>query len=211
MPPREPTVFFVDDDPALRESVSWLLESRALRVRTFESAEEFLDAFDRDAPGCLLLDVRMRGMGGLDLQSRMLEVGAALPIILITGHGDVPMAVRAMRAGAMDVLEKPVNDQVLLERIRAAIARDALSRSARESVNAVRASWGRLTPRERDVVACMLRGMRNKEIAAELTIAEKTVEVHRKRVLQKMSARNAVELVRIVADNGLLEPGPAVQ
>ena len=194
----EPTVFVVDDDAAMCESLACLLESQGLRARTFESAEAFLASYRPDQPGCLVLDIRMRGMSGLELQARLAQEEPAVPIIVITGHGDIPMAVRAMKAGAVDFLEKPVNDQVLLQRIRQALERDRLVRQQYQDRHATLTCFARLTPRERDVMKLVVDGKANKQIAAELGVAEKTVEVHRKRIMQKMNVRSAVALVRAV-------------
>lgn len=187
-------VFVVDDDAALCESLAWLLEAEAIPVRTFNSAESFLAAYRPNMPGCLVLDIRMPGMSGTDLQARLAGEGVRIPIIMITGHGDVPTAVRSVKAGAVDFLEKPVDPQVLTERIRAAIASDHARRMEDESVADARTRLKTLTRREAEVMECVVAGMPNKQIAATLKISEKTVEVHRKRVLQKMAAKNAVEL-----------------
>ncbi len=194
----EPTVFVVDDDAALCEALQWLLESDGLRVQTHLSAEAFLAACPREQPGCLVLDVRMRGMSGLDLQLRLAEYGITLPVIMLSGHGDIPMAVRAVKAGAVDFLEKPVNAEVLLGRVRRALALDAKRRRERRARAELAARLESLTPRERDVLEMVLAGTPNKEIAAELGIGVKTVEAHRKQVMQKMGVRRAVELARAV-------------
>ncbi|MEW6249155.1 MAG: response regulator transcription factor [Planctomycetota bacterium] len=197
---RTPTVFVVDDDQALCESLQWLLESVGLAVRTFPSAEQFLAAYDPADPGCLVLDIRMPGMNGLDLQNRLGGRGITLPVIVITGHGDVPLAVRALRAGAVDFLEKPVHDQLLLQRIRAALERDAATRREQERRSGTAARLAHLTPREREVLELVVAGRANKQIAAELGVTQKTVEVHRKRVMQKMGVRSAVALTRLILE-----------
>lgn len=203
-------VFVVDDDVALCESLAWLLETEAIPVRTFNSAESFLAAYRPNMPGCLVLDIRMPGMSGTDLQARLAETGVRIPIIMITGHGDVPTAVRSVKAGAVDFLEKPVDPQVLIERIRAAIASDHARRMEDESVADARARLKTLTRREAEVMECVVAGMPNKQIAATLNISEKTVEVHRKRVLQKMAAKNAVELAGSVLKlRGVTQPAGA--
>jgi RNA polymerase sigma factor (sigma-70 family) len=192
------TVFVVDDDAALCEALQWLLESAGFRVRTHRSAEAFLAAYDREQPGCLVLDVRLRGMSGLDLQRKLNEQQIALPVIVLSGHGDIPMAVRAIQAGALDFLEKPVDDTVLLGRIRLALALDSRQRSAVRAQAELRARLQSLTPREREVLELVLAGRPNKEIAAELGVAVKTVEAHRKHLMEKMDVRHVVELVRAV-------------
>jgi two-component system response regulator FixJ len=192
----EPIVFVVDDDHAMCESLQYLLESNGLRVRTFPSAEAFLQAYDPDVPGCLVLDIRMHGMSGLDLQAHLAGDGIGIPVIILTGHGDVPMAVQALRTGALDFLEKPVNAQLLIERIRDGLQRDVAERASWTERRRIQARRATLTPRERQVLELVVIGYSNKETAAELGIAEKTVEVHRKRVMQKMRADRVVELVR---------------
>ncbi|MCK4341119.1 MAG: response regulator transcription factor [Phycisphaerae bacterium] len=195
----EPTVFVVDDDAALCEALQWLLESEGLPVKAYDSAEAFLAEYESGQPGCLVLDVRMRGMSGLELQSKLSEQDFAIPVIIITGHGDVPMAVRAVKAGALEFLEKPVHDQVLLEHIRQALVLDARRRRELEKRSAIHTRMKRLTPREHEVMEHVVAGAANKQIAARLGIKEKTVEVHRRRVMQKMGVQNAVDLVRTVA------------
>lgn len=194
----QPIVFVVDDDEAMCESLQWLLESDGLTVRTFHSAEEFLSSYRPEQPGCLVLDVRMHGLSGLDLQSQLARRGAAIPVIIITGHGDVPMAVRAMKSGVADFLEKPVSDKVLLQRIHAALDLDRRQRESDRERREIRTAIEQLTAREREVLNLVVGGKANKQIAAELGIREKTVEVHRKHVMQKMSVHTVVDLVRIV-------------
>jgi two-component system, LuxR family, response regulator FixJ len=198
MPNSEPTVYVVDDDTALCEALQCLLESAGLRVQTFNSAEAFLDAVRPEMPGCLVLDIRMHGMGGLELQARLAREEFPLPVIIITGHGDIPMAVRAMKNGVVDFLEKPVNDVVLLERISAALARDRAARQTRAQHAEVAQRLARLTPRERQVLAGVVAGKPSKQIANELGIMEKTIEVHRKHIRHKMGVRCSVDLVRAV-------------
>lgn len=197
----EPSVFVVDDDAAICESLLWLLEAEGLRVATFTSAEAFLAAWRPQQPGCLVLDVRMRGMSGLELQARLAEQGAPLPIIMLTGHGDVPMAVRAVRAGALDFLEKPVSNDVLLARVRRALELDSQRRAAEAGHRAVQTRLDTLTAREREVLELVVAGRANKQIAATLGIHEKTVEVHRRHVFQKLGVHSTVELVRLVMAN----------
>ena len=201
----EPTVFVVDDDPAICESLANLLESRGLRFRTYPSAEAFLAAYDPREPGCAVLDVRLRGMSGLELQARLARDGNSLPVIILTGHGDIPMAVRAAKAGAVDFLEKPVNDEVLLQRIHLALAQERRTRSDRRRDHEVAARVAGLTPREREVMDLIVTGLPNKQVAIRLNITEKTVEVHRRRVLQKMGVHSAVDLVRLVLGH---QPAP---
>jgi FixJ family two-component response regulator len=205
----EPAVFVVDDDEALCESLQWLLEPEGLRVRTFSSAEVFLSQVSPRQAGCLVLDVRMRGMSGLDLQARLVESGATMPVIILTGHGDVPMAVRAVKAGALEFLEKPVNDQVLLGCIRRALAEDAAARAQRAAREDAQTRIRTLTPREREVMELVVTGYANKRIASRLGICEKTVEVHRRRVMQKMGVRTAVDLVRLAVSQEVSSQEPA--
>jgi two-component system, LuxR family, response regulator FixJ len=194
----EPTVFVVDDDDAVRESLSWLIESVGLRVETYASPREFLAAYDPVRPGCLVLDVRMPGMSGLDLQDRLAPLQNPPPTIIITGHGDVPMAVRAMKAGAVDFIEKPFNDQVLLDCIQRALERDDQNRRRQMRRASVGTLLAQLTPREREVMDRMVAGMPNKAMAADLGISVKTVEAHRAKVMEKMQAESLSELVRMV-------------
>ncbi len=201
----EPIVFVVDDDPAICESLANLLESRGLRVRTYPSAEEFLAAYDPGQPGCAVLDVRLRGLSGLELQARLARDGNSLPVIILTGHGDIPMAVRAAKSGAVDFLEKPVNDEVLLQRIHLALEQERRTRSHRRQDHEVAARVADLTPREREVMDLIVAGLPNKQVAIRLNITEKTVEVHRRRVLQKMGVHTAVDLVRLVLGH---QPAP---
>lgn len=201
-PPPDPTVFVVDDDEPMCEALQWLLESDGLKVRTFHSAEAFLVAYQSDMPGCLVLDVRMRGMSGLDLHKILRERGVSIPVIMITGHGDVPMAVRAVQAGVIDFLEKPVDDKLLLERIHTALRLDQQKRRRAHQLRDLRERLATLTAREREVKDHVVAGKPNKQIAQELGIAEKTVEVHRKRVMHKLGVHSAVELVRLIIEAG---------
>jgi RNA polymerase sigma factor (sigma-70 family) len=198
----DPTVFVVDDDAAVRESLQWLIKTAGLNVECYGTAQEFLDAYDQARPGCLVLDVRMPGLSGLDLQEQLGASGMNLPIIIITGHGEVPLAVRAMKGGAIDFLEKPFSDQLLLDRIREAIARDEQDRQeqARRARAAERLAL--LTPREREVMAMVVDGKANKQIAASLQISQKTVEAHRAQVMRKMEAGSVAELVRLAQAAG---------
>jgi two-component system, LuxR family, response regulator FixJ len=196
----EPTVFVVDDDAPIRAGLQFLLESVGLRVETFESAEAFLAGYDPARPGCLILDVRMHGMDGLTLQNRLAASRIEIPIIIVTGHGDVSIAVRAMKSGAIDCLEKPVDDRVLLERIRDALARDDHRRRQRATELETEQRLASLTPRERQVLDLVLAGKPNKQIAAHLDVTTKTVEAHRHKMMQKMGAANLTTLVRVMTE-----------
>lgn len=199
----EPTVFIVDDDEAVARSLRWLIESVRLKVATFPSAQAFLDGYDAESSGCLVLDVRMPGMSGLDLQERLAAQQIHVPIIFITGHGDVQMAVRAVQAGAFDFVEKPFNDQDLLDRIQKAIARDADQRSKEAQRVQLRTLFNSLTPREREVLDLVVEGMSNKAVANSLGLSAKTVEVHRAKVMEKMHARSIADLVKVAMQNQL--------
>jgi FixJ family two-component response regulator len=195
-----PTVFVVDDDESVRRSLHFLLRSAGLESRMFGSAAEFLAAYDPTQPGCLVLDVRMPGMSGLELQHELNLRGAIIPVIFITGHGDVPMAVEAMQHGAHDFLQKPFRDEDLIERVRGALDKDAKARAALEQHNSIRARLDSLTPRERDVLVLMARGKQNKVIAHELGVSQRTIEIHRARVMEKSGASSLAELIRMVMD-----------
>ena len=192
----EKTVFIVDDDEAARESLSWLISSVGLKVETFASARDFLDAFDRSRPGCLLVDVRMPGMSGLELQRRLESEPGCLPVIIVTGHGDVQMAVRAMKDGAFDFFEKPFNDQVLLDLVSRAVRECERRRDAQKERMAVQARCDQLTPRERQVMDMIVAGKTNKQIAYDLDISDKTVEAHRAKVMDKLEAASLADLIR---------------
>jgi FixJ family two-component response regulator len=189
-----PTVFVVDDDPTLRDSLRWLLHSMKLNVRTFASGREFLAACDPLQPGCLLLDVRMPEISGLQLQEMLVSHGLQLPVIIITGHGNVAMAVRAMKAGAYDFLEKPFNDQTLLERVQQCIALDARRRREAAEHRRIDDRLRTLTTREREVLGEVVSGRANKQIAADLGISVKTVEAHRGHIMEKMQLHSVAEL-----------------
>lgn len=200
----QPTVFIVDDDPAVRDSLRWLLESMRLKVATFASAEDFLKFYTMHRIGCLILDVRMPGMSGLQLQQSLTKQKYALPIIFITGHGDIPMAVRAMQAGAMYFLEKPFEDQVLLDYVHEALVLDNDNQQARIRLAMIQARIANLTEREREVMELVIANHSNKEVASKLGVSIKTVEFHRSHMMEKMHATSLIELVnmaREVADN----------
>lgn len=197
MTSQTPTVFVVDDDLSVREALSSLIRSVALNVETFASAREFLQHPPPSGPTCLILDVRMPGLGGLDLQHELAKTGIQVPIIFLTGHGDIPMAVRAMKAGAIEFLSKPVRDEDLLDAIRQALAQDAVSRKERARVEEIRERYNTLTPREREVMARIVKGALNKQVAIELGIAEITIKVHRHNIMRKMQARSLVELSKM--------------
>ncbi|GMU48463.1 MAG: DNA-binding response regulator [Candidatus Desulfobacillus denitrificans] len=196
------TVFIIDDDQAVARSLRWLIETVQLKVETFTSAQDFLDHYDADKPGCLVLDVRMPGMSGLELQERLTARRSYHPpIIFITGHGDVQMAVRAVQAGAFDFVEKPFNDQDLLDRIQKAITHDAGQRGKEEQRTQLKALFASLTPREREVLDHVVEGMSNKGIANALGLSAKTVEVHRAKVMEKLHARSLSDLVKMAMQN----------
>jgi FixJ family two-component response regulator len=200
-------VFVVDDDPSMRRSLETLLRSVGLEVRLFSSADEFTHAERPDAPGCLVLDVRLPGMSGLTFQQELVKAGVALPIIFLTGHGDVPMTARAMKAGAAEFLTKPFDEQVLLDAIHAAIKRDRARRRDAASLAELQARYRGLTERERQVMKLVVAGRVNKQIAADLGLSLVTVKVHRGQVMRKMLAKSVPELVRMADRLGL--PGTA--
>jgi len=208
MPPPEPTVFVVDDDRAMRESLSWLLDSVGLRVRSYATAADFLAEHDPAQPGCLVLDVRMPGMSGLDLQAELARRGVELPTIVITGHAEVSMAVRAVKAGAIDFIEKPFSDQLLLDRVRQALEIDLEAREVRRRREDARRRLATLTTREREVLNLVVAGKANKEIASALGVSPKTVEVHRAHVMSKMCVDSLAELIRITLLAGEIRENP---
>jgi FixJ family two-component response regulator len=197
-----PTIFVVDDDSAVRDALKLLLRSVGQAVETYGSAQEFLDAYSEDRPGCLVLDIRMPGMSGLELQQRLNEKHSILPIIFITGHGDVPMAVEAMQAGAVDFIQKPFRDQDLIDRINQALEKDSSNRAALGERNDIRRRLETLTPREREVLDLVVHGKANKVIAGDLKLSQRTVEIHRARVMEKMQASSLAHLVRMVLEVG---------
>ncbi|MBB6093440.1 FixJ family two-component response regulator [Povalibacter uvarum] len=197
-----PTIFVVDDDSAVRDALKLLLRSVGQAVETFGSGQEFLDAYSEDRPGCLVLDIRMPGMSGLELQQKLNERHSILPIIFITGHGDVPMAVEAMQAGAVDFIQKPFRDQDLIDRINQALEKDSNNRAALGERNDIRRRLETLTPREREVLDLVVHGKANKVIAGDLKLSQRTVEIHRARVMEKMQASSLAHLVRMVLEVG---------
>ena len=190
-------VFVVDDDAAVRESLKNLIGSVRLRVEAFASAHEFLRSKLTDVPSCLVLDVRLPGLSGLDLQKRMLDADMEIPIIFITGHGDIPMTVRAMKAGAVEFLTKPFRDQDLLDAIQQALERDRTTREHRGGIEELRSRFDSLTPREREVMGLVVAGLLNKQIAGELGTSETTIKIHRHQVMEKMGAGSLADLVRM--------------
>jgi FixJ family two-component response regulator len=195
--PDRATVHVIDDDSSPREALSLLFSSVGLEVRTYASVQEFLDAGERDGLGCILLDVRLPGISGLDFQSRCDGFGVHLPIILMTGHGDVPMSVRAMKAGAIDFLPKPFRDQDMIDAVTAAIERDRERRAAEGAAADIRDRYASLSPREQQVMTLVTAGKMNKQVAFELSLSEITVKTYRGAVMQKMAARTFADLVRM--------------
>ena len=199
-------VFVVDDDAAMRDSLMNLLRSVGLRAAAFASAQEFLRSPRPDVPSCLVLDVRLPGLSGLELQQRLAEADLAMPIIFITGHGDIPMAVQAMKTGAVEFFTKPFRDQALLDAVQQALARDRTAREQRAQREALHHRHRALTPRERDVLALVVTGLLNKQIAAELGTSEACVKLHRQHVMTKMEAGSLAELVRMADRLGIPTP-----
>ena len=199
-------VFVVDDDAPMRESLKNLIRSVGLRVELFASAQEFLRSKRPDLPSCLVLDVRLPGLSGLDLQRRTGDAGIEIPIVFITGHGDIPMSVRAMKAGAVEFLTKPFRDQDLLDAIQQALERDRKARDQRAALEELRSRFASLTSREREVMKRVVAGLLNKQIGAELGTSETTVKIHRHQVMEKMGAGSLPELVRMADRLGVLVP-----
>ncbi len=206
MTEQQPVVFIIDDDPSMRAALSDLLSSVGLDSRAFPSTEEFLRTERPDAPGCLVLDVRLPGRSGLEFQRDLVRSGITLPIIFLTAHGDVPMSVRAMKAGAIEFLTKPFRDQELLDAIQAGVERDRAQRRESDLVSELRKRLDDLTARERAVMAQVVTGRLNKQIAADLKLSEMTVKVHRGQVMRKMRAESLPELVRMADRLGLSAP-----
>jgi two-component system response regulator FixJ len=194
----KPLIYVVDDDDTFRKSLQWLLESVGLAVKTFTTAGEFLDGYVPGSPGCLVLDIRMPGMSGLQLQDQLEERGIGLPVIFLTGHGDVPMAVAAVKKGALDFIQKPYNDQQLLDLVNEALRRDADMREHEARSQQIAGLVASMTPREREVMDAVVSGKSNKIIAEELGVTIKTVEAHRARVMEKMGAESLAHLVHLV-------------
>lgn len=206
MTARQPTVFIVDDDSSFRESLQFLLGSAGLEVRSFPSAQDFLDGADPEAPGCLLLDVRMPGMSGLDLQNELADEEISLPIIFITGHGTVPMSVQAMKAGAVDFLQKPFDEQDLLNAIHQAVAQDRQARMERDELREIQKRINSLTAREYEVFTFLVSGMLNKQVAYRLGTTERTIKAHRSRIMEKTKAESLTDLVRHAEKLGVNKP-----
>ena len=206
-PPREQTVFIVDDEPAIRRSLQWLIETLQVPVQTFPSAASFLEAHPTEEPGCLILDLRMPDMNGLDLQQELIRRGFETPVIVLTGYGDVRSAVRAVRSGALEFLEKPVDDEVMLNLVRRALASDAQRRRERSERDGVCKRIEHLTPREREVLGLVVDGYSSKEISQQLGVSCKTVEAHRAQIMKKMRADCVVDLVRDVLGLDSRRPG----
>jgi FixJ family two-component response regulator len=198
-----PAIFIVDDDPSVRKAQSRVLREEGWNVETFESAEAFLARAGAAGPACLVLDVTMPGLDGLELQRRLGETGRLLPIVFVSGHGDIPMTVRAMKAGATDFLTKPVSAQVLIAAVRTAIDKDAAARDAGKETEALRRRLEGLTPRERQVLEALAAGRLNKQIAADLGVVEQTVKFHRARIMVRMQAKTTAELMHIAARVGI--------
>jgi len=193
----KPTIYVVDDDADVRASLEDLLQTAGLRSQAFERAEDFLAAARLDGPSCLILDVSLPGMNGLEFQEQLAKAGLHIPIVFITAHGDIPMTVRAMKSGALEFLTKPFDDEQLLNAIQQALIRDHMVRQQDRELAAVRKRFGLLTPRERQTMSLVVSGMLNKQIAAELSVSEITIKVHRARVMQKMQAESLADLVRM--------------
>jgi FixJ family two-component response regulator len=193
----EPTVFIVDDDPAVLKSLSRLLRATRFTVVTFGSPQEFLEQHDPHTPGCLVLDVAMPGLNGLELQEALRVKGSAIPIIFLTGHGDIPMSVQAMKGGALDFLTKPVRDEDLLKAVEAALEKDRVERQSRAELDDIQERLATLTPRESEVLTHVVSGQLNKQIANDLGTVEQTIKVHRARVMEKMKVNSVAELVRL--------------
>jgi len=203
----EPIVFIVDDDLSVRRSTERLIRSAGLKVEAFASAREFLNHRHPEGPACLVLDVRMPGLSGMDLQHELNESGIHIPIIFVTGHGDIPMSVRAMKAGAVEFLTKPFRSRNLLDAVRAAIERDRSNSRERSQIGEVREHYDQLTPREREVMALVVAGLLNKQVAGELATTERTIKFHRAHIMQKMGATSLADLVRMAEKLGVSSQG----
>ncbi|HZE21154.1 MAG TPA: response regulator transcription factor [Desulfobaccales bacterium] len=203
MSPAKPAVYVVDDDPSVRVAMERLLKSVGLTVKTFASAQEFLEQTTPEWSGCLIVDLRMPGMGGLDLQDQLSARQVSLPVIFLTGYGTVPASVRAMKAGAVDFLEKPVDDQTLLDAVHKGLERDRGARLNQAEIQVLRQRLATLTPREYEVLTFIISGRLNKQAAAELGTTEKTIKVHRARIMEKLQCASLVELVRLAEKAGI--------
>ena len=210
-PGEVPTVFLIDDDPSARRGLARLIQAAGHAVATFASAREFLASGQNNAPGCMVLDIRMPELSGLDLQEQLLRADYSMPIIFVTGQGDIPMTVQAMKRGAIDFLPKPVERQQLLRAIREALEKDRLARSAREESRELQERLQLLKTREREVMSFVIAGSLNKQIAAELGITEATVKVHRARLMEKLGVTSVAELVTLAQKTGIRATKPAVQ
>jgi FixJ family two-component response regulator len=204
----QPIVFIIDDDISVREGISDLLRSVGLGVQTFASTQEFVDSKRPDAPGCIILDVRLPGRSGLELQQTLGQLGIQLPVIFISGHGDIPISVRAMKSGAMEFLTKPINEQELLDAVQAGIERDRANRQDNVLATELRARFNSLTPREREIMSLVVSGNLNKQIGFQVGLSEMTVKVHRSHMMQKMQAKSLVDLVRMADKLGVSAPKP---
>jgi FixJ family two-component response regulator len=205
MTPADATVFVVDDDTSVRTALKRLIQSVGFQVETFDSAQAFLEHGSHDGPACLILDVRMPEMSGIELQQQLTRVGLGMPIVFITGHGNIPMSVKAMKAGALDFIEKPFEDQKLIDAINLAIKKNKKFRTEQAEINDLQRRVDSLTPREHEVFILVVSGMLNKQIAFDLGMSEKTVKVHRARVMDKMKAKSLADLVRMAEKAGQFE------
>ncbi len=201
----QPIIFIIDDDEQVRNALILLMESVGLAVESYASAQDYLDSFDVTKAGCIILDVRMPGMSGLDLQARLAAEKIHPPIVIITGHGDVPMAVRAVSAGAVDFIEKPFNNQSMLDSVHKAIEVDAVQRGESSRLQDIETHYNTLTPREKEVLQSVIEGKRNKVIAYDMNISQSTVEAHRSKVMDKMSAGSLSELMRMAISLKLIQ------
>ena len=199
-----PTVFIVDDDPSVLKALARLLRSAGLNATTFASAQDFLDHHDRNAPGCLVLDVAMPRINGLELQQALIAQFSELPVIFLTGHGDIPMSVRAIKQGAVDFLTKPVHDSDLIEAIHDAIEKDRIARQARAKLSELQQRLAMLTPREREVLSHVVSGKKNRQIATDLGTVEKTIKVHRAHLMKKLKAGSLADLVKLAERMGVI-------
>jgi len=204
----QPIVFIIDDDISVRDGISDLLRSVGLDAHTYGSTQEFVSSKRPDASGCIILDVRLPGRSGLDFQQTLRELGIRLPVIFITGHGDIPISVRAMKSGAIEFLTKPINEQQLLDAVHAAIELDRANRQDNALTKELRARFDSLTPREREIMSLIVSGKLNKQIGFQVGLSEMTVKVHRSHVMQKMQAKSLVDLVRMADKLGVFAPKP---